>query len=90
MTARFGKEADFFINLFDALATSTPAIRDSHKVGAARNLFYVAVTRAKKNLCVVYLLEDQEDITNISAALTSIFEDVEISTTLSTRQGESS
>lgn len=76
VTSKFGKDERFFSDLVDTLATSSPAAEDSPKVGAARNLFYVAVTRAIKNLCVVYLVEDQENATNIATALKSIFEHV--------------
>ena len=75
MTAKFGNDAHYFSDLIDTLAASAQATKDSPKVGAARNLFYVAVTRAIKNLCVVYLVEDQENATNIASTLKSIFED---------------
>lgn len=78
MTSRFGRDAHYFSDLLDTFASSAPAKNDSPKVGAARNLFYVAVTRAIKNLCVVYLVEDQENATNIATILKSIFENVEI------------
>lgn len=76
MTTKFGKDAHYFSDLIDTLATSAPAAKDSPKVGAARNLLYVAVTRAIKNLCVVYLVDDQEDASKIETTLKSIFQNM--------------
>ena len=76
MTAKFGTDHCFFSDLLSAFSANTPAAKDTDKIGAARNLFYVAVTRAVKNLCVVYLVNDGEDIPAATASLGKVFSDV--------------
>lgn len=75
MTGRFGRNKPrFFTDLFRALAVGAPSSADSPDVRAARNLFYVTVTRAVRNLCVVYLLDSNEDADAAKAALTQVFD----------------
>lgn len=76
MTAKFGSDCCFFSNLLSAFTANTPASNDTAKIGAARNLFYVAVTRAVKNLCVVYLVDDEDDISAITTSLEKVFPNV--------------
>lgn len=73
MTSKFGSNQSFFSDLLHALAFNTPAANDTTTVGAARNLFYVAVTRAVKNLCVVYLVNNNEERPSAIAALNTVF-----------------
>ena len=76
MTAKFGTDHCFFSDLLSAFSANTPAAKDTAKIGAARNLFYVAVTRAVKNLCVVYIVNDGDDTSAITASLEKVFPDV--------------
>lgn len=76
MTAKFGSDHRFFSDLLSAFSANTPAAKDTDKIGVARNLFYVAVTRAVRNLCVVYLVNDGDDMSAISASLEKVFGDV--------------
>lgn len=48
----FGKMNNFFGNLIRHL--SSPSNEDSKELKSARNLFYVAVTRAENNLAILY------------------------------------
>lgn len=78
MTGRFGRSKPrFFSDLFGVLAEGVPSSADSPDIRAARNLFYVTVTRAVKNLCVVYLLDPEEDESAAKTALTAIFDAVQ-------------
>lgn len=52
MSESFGINKEYFSNLFDYILQDSKL--DNDKVAQARNLFYVAVTRATKNLCIVY------------------------------------
>ena len=76
LTRKFGKDKDYFLDLFKTFPEKISAKHDSIKTRAARNLFYVAVTRATKNLCVVYLADENEQISDIELQLGSIFEGV--------------
>lgn len=73
MTSKFGSNKSFFSDLLHALTSNTPATNDTATIGAARNLFYVAVTRAVKNLCVVYLVNDDEEKESVITALNTVF-----------------
>ena len=73
MTSKFGNNQSFFSDLLQALASNTPVANDTATVGAARNLFYVAVTRAVKNLCIVYLVNNDEERASVIAALNTVF-----------------
>ncbi len=64
----FGKEKGYFENFFKEYANCNPS--DLYKYNSARNLLYVAVTRAIKNLLVLYL----EDITDIKENIEKIFD----------------
>ena len=53
MEKDFGRSnLNFFGNLLKKL--STPSTADDDKLKSARNLFYVAATRAKNNLAILY------------------------------------
>jgi len=57
----FGRNnKDFFSNLITNLSNSSE--NDTPKIKEARNLFYVAVTRAKYNLAILYtgVLNDEQ------------------------------
>lgn len=68
MNERFGKNKKYFSNLFDNISKINTNTNED-KIEKARNLLYVAVTRATKNLCVVYFDEltqsQKKDLQNI-------------------------
>lgn len=49
LTKKFGRDKEYFSSLLKTFPEKTDAKYDSTEIGAARNLFYVAVTRATKN-----------------------------------------
>lgn len=73
---KFGKDNEYFSDLLKTFQSRSDAKYDSTKISAARNLFYVAVTRATKNLCVAYFVDEQEKVSDIKSQLGSIFDDV--------------
>ena len=62
LTKKFGRDKEYFSSLLKTFPEKTDAKYDSTEIGAARNLFYVAVTRATKKLCVAYLADEQEQL----------------------------
>ena len=48
LTKKFGRDKEYFSSLLKTFPEKTDAKYDSTEIGAARNLFYVAVTRATK------------------------------------------
>jgi len=54
MNSRFGRKNQFFADLLDVLNDKNEREERESDLESARNLLYVAVTRATKNLCVVY------------------------------------
>lgn len=73
LTKKFGRDKEYFSSLLKTFPEKTDAKYDSTEIGAARNLFYVAVTRATKRLCVAYLADEQEQLSDVELQLGSIF-----------------
>lgn len=73
LTKKFGRDKECFSSLLKTFPEKTDAKYDSTEIGAARNLFYVAVTRATKKLCVAYLADEQEQLSDVELQLGSIF-----------------
>lgn len=77
LTKKFGRDKEYFSSLLKTFPEKTDAKYDSTEIGAARNLFYVAVTRATKKLCVAYLADEQEQLSDVELQLGSIFTKVD-------------
>lgn len=73
LTKKFGRDKEYFSSLLKTFPEKTDAKYDSTEIGAARDLFYVAVTRATKKLCVAYLADEQEQLSDVELQLGSIF-----------------
>lgn len=73
LTKKFGRDKAYFSSLLKTFPEKIDAKYDSTEIGAARNLFYVAVTRATKKLCVAYLADEQEQLSDVELQLGSIF-----------------
>ena len=73
LTKKFGRDKEYFSSLLRTFPEKIDAKYDSTEIGAARNLFYVAVTRATKKLCVAYLADEQEQLSDVELQLGSIF-----------------
>ena len=73
LTKKFGRDKEYFSSLLKTFPEKTDAKYDSTEIGAAKNLFYVAVTRATKKLCVAYLADEQEQLSDVELQLGSIF-----------------
>jgi len=67
MNSKFGRKPDYFGNLLKALPDKNEQQEDNTDLESARNLLYVAVTRATKNLCIVYLDNIENSIVPIQA-----------------------
>lgn len=73
LTKKFGRDKEYFSSLLKTFPEKIDAKYDSTEIRAARNLFYVAVTRATKKLCVAYLADEQEQLSDVELQLGSIF-----------------
>lgn len=73
LTKKFGSDKEYFAPLLKTFQENTDAKHDSVQIRSARNLFYVTVTRATKNLCVAYLIDEQEQFSDIASQLGSVF-----------------
>ena len=73
LTKKFGRDKEYFSSLLKTFPEKTDAKYDSTEIGAARNLFYVAVTRVTKKLRVAYLADEQEQLSDVELQLGSIF-----------------
>lgn len=73
LTKKFGRDKEYFSSLLKTFPEKIDAKYDSTEIGAARNLFYVAVTRATKKLCVAYLADEQEQLSDVELQLGSVF-----------------
>ena len=73
LTKKFGRDKEYFSSLLKTFPEKIDAKYDSTEIGAARNLFYVAATRATKKLCVAYLADEQEQLSDVELQLGSIF-----------------
>lgn len=70
MNSKFGRDDQYFSRLFKVITSREEfeSENDNKKVSEARNLFYVAVTRAVKNLSILYfddLNGSEKDLINI-------------------------
>lgn len=54
MNSKFGRKNNYFGSLLKVLPEKNEEQEAGTDIAAARNLLYVAVTRATKNLCIVY------------------------------------
>lgn len=77
LTKKFGRDKEYFSSLLKTFPEKIDAKYDSTEIGAARNLFYVAVTRATKKLCVAYLADEQEQLSDVELQLGSVFTKVD-------------
>lgn len=55
MNSKFGRKSNYFSDLLKVLPDKNEQQEIGTDLESARNLLYVAVTRATKNLCIVYL-----------------------------------
>lgn len=62
MNSNFGRENDYFSNLLKVLSDKNEQQEVGTGLESARNLLYVAVTRAIKNICIVYLDDLREAV----------------------------
>lgn len=83
MTSKFGTNSKYFSNLMHALENGAHASTDDKDIGSARNLLYVAVTRAVKNLCIVYVVNSSEQRLDIQDKMQAIFGEVGVELDLS-------
>jgi len=67
MAARFGRKSGYFSNLLKVLSSGDNENETGTDLESARNLFYVAVTRATKNLSIIYSdeIEDQNPVKDV-------------------------
>ena len=67
MAAGFGRKSGYFSNLLKVLSSGDNENEADTDLESARNLFYVVVTRATKNLSIVYSdeIEDQNPIKEV-------------------------
>lgn len=82
ITAKFGHKTKYFSDLMNALENSLSASKDTGDIGPARNLLYVAVSRAVRNLCIVYLVDSSEQINITQRKMQTIFGSVATKLTL--------
>lgn len=63
MNSKFGKRDTFFSDLLKVLPEKNEDVEMGTEIEQARNLLYVAVTRAVQNLCIVYFdsLDEMND-----------------------------
>lgn len=72
MNSRFGRKAQYFHDLLNVLSVKNEQNEAGTAIESARNLLYVAVTRAVKNLCVVYF----DDLTGIDNSVKEVFVEI--------------
>lgn len=72
MNSKFGKRGEFFGNLLKVLNEKNENSEIGTEIEEARNLLYVAVTRAIQNLCIVYF----DDIDEIRDNVVSVFGEI--------------
>jgi superfamily I DNA/RNA helicase len=67
MAAGFGRKSGYFSNLLKVLSSGDNENETGTDLESARNLFYVAVTRATKNLSIIYSneIEDQNPVKDV-------------------------
>ena len=72
MNSRFGRKDNYFQDLLNVLLVKNEQNEIGTDIESARNLLYVAVTRAVKNLCIVYF----DDLTGIDNSVTEVFKEI--------------
>lgn len=72
MNSRFGRKAQYFHDLLNVLSLRNEQNEIGTDIESARNLLYVAVTRAVKNLCIVYF----DDLTGIDKSVKEVFKEI--------------
>jgi DNA helicase-2/ATP-dependent DNA helicase PcrA len=72
MNSKFGRKDNYFKNLLTILAEKNEINEIGTDLESARNLLYVAVTRATKNLCIVYF----DDLTYINSSVKDVFGEI--------------
>lgn len=72
MNSKFGKRGKFFSDLLKVLNEKNENSEIGTEIEEARNLLYVAVTRAIQNLCIVYF----DDIDEIRDNVVSVFGEI--------------
>lgn len=72
MNSRFGRKEQYFKNLLTVLPVKNEQNEIGTDIESARNLLYVAVTRAVINLCIVYF----DDLTGTDNPVTEVFEEI--------------
>lgn len=72
MNSRFGRKTQYFHDLLNVLPLKNEQNEIRTDIESARNLLYVAVTRAVKNLCIVYF----DDLTGIDKSVKEVFEEI--------------
>lgn len=72
MNSKFGKKDNYFSSLLKVLPDKSEPQEMGTDIAAARNLLYVVVTRAAKNLCIVYLDDLKEALQPVQAVFGEI------------------
>lgn len=72
MNSRFGRKAQYFQELLSVLPLKNQQNEIGTDIESARNLLYVAVTRAVRNLCIIYF----DDMTGIDASVANVFGEI--------------
>lgn len=77
MNSKFGRNSSFFGDLLKNLSKDDEGTECGTAIEKARNLLYVAVTRATKNLCIVYfdnIDEARDDVTTVFGEIKNTLE----------------
>lgn len=72
MNSKFGRNTTFFKDLLSVLPENNEDNEMGTSIESARNLLYVAITRAIRNLCIVYF----DDMDDIEDSVTSVFGEI--------------
>lgn len=72
MNSKFGKKDNYFKDLLTVLPEKNEQGETGTDLESARNLLYVAVTRATKNLCIIYF----DDLTNLISTVKEVFGEI--------------
>lgn len=72
MRDKFGRDKNYFSRLFINLFSKDKTMEKYNKIEEARNLLYVAITRARLNLSIIY----NGDITKFEEQINSVFGEV--------------
>ena len=72
MNSKFGRNATFFKDLLSVLPENNEDNEMGTSIESARNLLYVAITRAIRNLCIVYF----DNMDDIKDSVTLVFGEI--------------